>query len=207
VVSEYRRPWWLLLNKGAGLVTTVQEEAKPGEQSFIIRGEPLVQGLAWLIWGPVAALLTILVLTWLAVTLNIREQSGTMRVFFIGLFLIIPALVWGGVILMMAQLSKKHVQAIRQAEAQSCTIYLRQRAGELLYQTSAPPTEGKVAYQHIQQAKVTYPIGERGGQKTLLTLKTDEGPLILLNENLGTPAQKNDLAQKIQYALETYPQK
>lgn len=206
-MSEYRRPWWLPMAKAAGLVTTVQEEAKPGEQTFVIRGEPLVQGLAWLIWGPVAALLTVLSLTWLAITLNIREQAGTMQVLFIGIFLIIPAVAWAGIILMMTHLSKKHVQAVRQAEAQSCTIYLRQHTGELLYQTSNPPTERKVAYNNIQQAKVAYPIGERGGTKTLLTLTTDEGPLILLNENLGTPTQKSDLAQKIQYAIETYAQK
>ena len=61
-MSNYRRPWWLVVNKPAGLVTTVQEESSPGERIFIIRGEPLVQGLVWLTWGPVGALLVILIL-------------------------------------------------------------------------------------------------------------------------------------------------
>ena len=55
-MSSYQRPWWLIVNKPAGLITTVKEETDSGERVFIIRGEPLVQGLVWLTWGPTTAL-------------------------------------------------------------------------------------------------------------------------------------------------------
>ena len=34
-----------------------------------------------------------------------------------------------------------------------------------------------------------------------LILETDDGPIILLNENLGTLSQKHDLAQAIEHAI------
>ena len=66
-MTRYQRPWWLIVNRSGGLKTTVQEETHPGERIFVVRGEPLIQGLAWLIWGPVAALVVVGILVWLAV--------------------------------------------------------------------------------------------------------------------------------------------
>jgi hypothetical protein len=61
-----------------------------------------------------------------------------------------------------------------------------------------------VAYASIRQAKVTHPIGGRSHQALLLTLETEHGPIILLNESLGTSAQKMDLAHEIQQVLKDY---
>ncbi len=82
-MSKYQRPWWLLVNKSAGLITTIQEETGLNERVFIVRGEPMVRGLAWLIWGPAGALLVITILTGLAVGLNVREQGGLTRMLFV----------------------------------------------------------------------------------------------------------------------------
>ncbi len=91
-INNYKRPWWLIVNKAGGLITTVQEESSPGERIFIIRGEPLVQGLAWLTWGPVAALLAVVILAGLAINFDVKDQSGAMRALFGAAFLILPAL-------------------------------------------------------------------------------------------------------------------
>lgn len=184
-------------------MTTVREEFAPGEQTFVIRGEPLVQGLAWLIWGPIGAVVVALVLAWLAMAYQIKEQSAGVKILFIALFVMLPALVWGGIVLATIQLSKKYLQAARRAEAQECVIRLNQKLRQLLFQTTSPPTEKKFAFKDIQQAKVTHPIGERNGKNVLLTLTTTEGAVVLLNESLGTQAQKTDLALRIQQALET----
>ena len=73
-MNNYQRPWWLVVNKSAGLATTIQEEAYPGERIFIIRGKPLVQGLAWLTWGPGGALLAVVILAWLAIAFKVNVQ-------------------------------------------------------------------------------------------------------------------------------------
>src|SRR5262245_47984751 len=91
-VRPYRRPWWLIVNKSARLITTVQEERKPGERVFIIRGEPLVQGLGWLIWGPVGALAVILLLAGLAIAFGINERGWGIKAIFVVAFLALPAL-------------------------------------------------------------------------------------------------------------------
>lgn len=201
-VIPYRRPWWLIVNKSAQLITTVQEETRPGERVFTIRGEPLVQGLGWLTWGPAGALLVILILAGLAAGLGISQQGWGLKAVFIVAFLALPALAWGGVALAMTRLSAKFVQAERQAEAQSCLIRLDQKQGELFYQNSA---QGAVlAYQQIRQVRVTHPIGGRDQQALLLVLETEHGPVILLNESLGTQNQKMDLAHEIQQALKDY---
>ncbi|MCL4303553.1 MAG: hypothetical protein KJ077_48150 [Anaerolineae bacterium] len=200
----YRRPWWLIVNKSAQLITTVQEETRPGERVFTIRGEPLVQGLGWLTWGPAGALLVILILAGLAAGLGISQQGWGLKAVFIVAFLALPALTWGVVALALVRLSAKFVQAERQAEAQCCLIRLDQRQGELFYQASSQPQGETLAYQEIRQAKVTHPIGGRDYQALLLTLETERGPIILLNENLGTQNQKMDLAHEIQQALQAY---
>ena len=203
-MTSYRRPWWLVVNKSPGLMTTVQEIAKPGERVFVVRGEPLVQGLAWLTWGPVGALLAVLLLAGLAITLEMSERSWTIRGLFIAVFLGLPALAWGGTALVLTRLSEKYLQAERQAEAQECMIRLDQNQGELFYQTTAQLHEERLAYQDIRQARVTHAIGGRDGQALRLTIETSLGPVVLLNEALGSQAQKVDLVQEIQQALKSY---
>jgi hypothetical protein len=202
--APYRRPWWLIVNKSAQLITTIQEETRPGERIFTIRGEPLVQGLAWLTWGPAGALLVILILAGLAAGLGINERGWGAKAIFIVAFLALPALTWGAIALLLTRLSARFVQAERQAEAQSCLIRLDQRRGKLFYQAPAQLHGETLAYEEIRQAKVTHPIGGRDQQALLLTLETERGPIILLNEHLGTQNQKLDLAHEIQQALQAY---
>lgn len=201
-MSEYRRPWWLVVNKSKGLLTTVREEFAPGEQVFIVRGEPLVQGLAWLIWGPLGAVVVALVIASLAMSFDVKSQSAGVKILFIALFVLLPSLVWGGIVLATIQLSRKHIVATRRAEAQECVIRLDQKMNQLFFQTTTPPVEKYFAFVDIHQAKVTHPIGARDNKNALLTLNTKEGAVVLLDETLGTQAQKTDLALRIQQALE-----
>jgi hypothetical protein len=206
-MSRYQRPWWLIVNKPAGLVTTVKEETTPGGRVFIIHGEPLVQGLAWLTWGPAAALIVVLLLAGLALGINVKAQVTAIRGLMVVAFLGLPALVWVVTTLIVARLSQKHLQAERQAETQECIIRLEQNQGALFFQTAARPAEKKLAYDDIRQAKVTHALGSQIGKAVRLTLETKSGPIILLDEALGTQAQKIDLAYEIQKALKDYSAK
>lgn len=206
-MSNYQRPWWLIVNKPAGLVCTVQEETKPGEQVFIIRGEPVVQGLVWLTWGPVAALLVVVVLAGLAINLNVKEQIGAMKALFVVAFFGLPAVAWGIATIVLNWLAKKHLQLERQAGRQQGVIRLNQERGELYYQTTAHPQETRLAYQAIRQPRISYSFGEQQHQTGRLTLDTDNGPVVLLNEELGTRAQKIDLADQVRTALNAYSNK
>ncbi len=203
-MSRYRRPWWLLVNKPAGLVTRVEEKTGPGERVFILRGEPLLLGLAWLTWGPVAALVVVGVLAVLAVTLPVREVAWPIRTFFILAFLALPALAWAATSFIMTKLSAKPLQAERAAEAQEAIIRLNGQQGELSCQMTARPEAKKIAYHQIRQARAAFAIGERGEKATRLVLETGQGPVILLDETLGTAAQKEDLAHEIQEAVKTF---
>jgi hypothetical protein len=201
-VSDARRPWWLFVSKSTGLVTTVRTESSLAEQHFIIRGEPLVQGLAWLTWGPVAALLAITVLTGLAIILNIREQSPLLRGLFIILFLGLPVLAWAAATMLTNHLSKGYLEAERAAGARECHIRVRPGETELFFQTSSSPQEERLLYAQIQQVKAAPIIGGRdGNQATRLMLDTSYGPIVLLDETLGTQAQKADLARELQQLL------
>lgn len=201
-MNNYRRPWWLLVNRPPGLVTTVQEENRPGERVFTIRGEPLVQGLAWLTWGPVSAVLVVLLLAALALIFNVNEQSGVVRGVVVAAFIGLPALAWLGTTLLLNRLSRKHLQAERQAGSRQCLIRLCQGPAELWFRRSEESGEHSLPYRDIQQVKVTRPIGEQVGKKAALTLYTTAGPITLLDETLGTHLQKVDLANEIQKALQ-----
>lgn len=207
-MSDYRRPWWLLVNKTTGLITIVREESSPGERGFIIRGEPIVRGMAWLIWGPVGALIVIGILTGLAIGYNVNQQSLLVRVLFIGAFLWIPAMTWGILTIIANRLSAKHLESERQAEAQECRIRLSYERGELFYQTTtSPETTEILAREQIRQVKVSPAIGLRDGKSLRLSLDTTKGPIVLLNEELGTQAQKADLAREIQQFLDDHHRK
>ncbi len=201
-MSSYQRPWWLIVNKPAGLITTVKEETDSGERVFIIRGESLVQGLIWLTWGPAAALAAIVLLTGVVLAVDVKAQPA-LRGLVIAAFLGLPALAWVVTTLILARLSQRHLQAERQADMRECVIRLKQTEGELIYRTPSQP-EKTVAYQDIQQARVTHPIGGQNSQAVRLTLETTAGPIILLDEGLGTQPQKIDLASEIQQALTAY---
>lgn len=203
-MSKYQRPWWLLVNKSAGLITSIHEDSGPNERVFKIKGEPLVQGLAWLTWGPVAALLVIVALTGLAINLNIREQPGSIRFLFIAAFLLLPALAWGLVTVVANKLSAKHLQAEREAETQECDICLDYQQGQFIYKTSASSSEHALGFEQIRGIMATPAMGSRDGKKMLLTLQTEQGKVVLLNEALGTTAQKVDLAQEIETAMKGF---
>lgn len=206
-MSQIERPWWLLVNKSAGLVTTVQEAHLPGEQTFIVRGEPVVQGLAWLTWGPAGALLGILLMTGAAIAFDISEQPWGLKFVFIAAFMGVPALLWGAVAGLTTRLARRYLDEAREAGRQSCTIRLNQPKAQLSFQADSSSVATTVAYGDIQQPEVTYPIGDRGGKRALLTLQTKQGPLTLLNETLGSQTQKTDLAEKIEAVLAAYHQK
>jgi hypothetical protein len=185
------------------LVTTVREESRPGERIFTIRGEPLVQGLAWLTWGPVSAVLVVLLLAVLALVFNVKEQSGVVRGVVVAVFIGLPALAWLGITLLLNRLSQKHLQAERQAGSRECLIRLCQDRAELRFRLSEETEEHSLAYSDIQQVKVTRPIGAQAGKQAALTLYTTDGPITLLDETLGTHLQKVDLANEVQKILQT----
>lgn len=203
-MGEYRRPWWLVVNKPAGLVTKIREEAGPDERAFIIRGEPLVQGLGWLTWGPVAALIAVTVMTALAISLEVRAQSGIVQAWVVAGFLILPALAWAVAAVILSRLSARHLRAERQSGLQECIIRLNHATGEFVFQSTPQAPEKKLAYKDIHQARLTPLTEHPHNQATRLTLETSEGSMVLLNEALGTQTQKADLADQIQYALKSF---
>ena len=206
-MSSYQRPWWLLVNKPAGLITTIHEDSGPDERGFRVHGEPLVQGLAWLTWGPVAALVIVLILTGLAIGLNVSEQSGLTRFLFVAAFLTLPALAWGATTIVTNRLAAKHLEAERRAEAQDCFIRLNQKRGELSYKMSPSEAGARLAFGRIRRVRVAPGLGARDRKAMCLTLDTDGGAVVLLNEKLGTQAQKADLAHEIQKSLNNFDSK
>jgi hypothetical protein len=176
----------------------------PGERRFIIRGEPVVQGLTWLTCGPISALLVIAILTGMAIFFDMREQESIYRVLLIAAFLGLPALAWGMTIVVANRLSASHLAAIKRAESQECVITLKHRQGILSYKTPQSSEVYQIPYQQIQQAHVIPAIGAQDGTSVYLALETDEGTIVLLSELLGSQAQKADLALEIETSVRNY---
>lgn len=202
-MARYKRPWWLLVNKPAGLKTTVREENRPNERLFIVRGEPVIIGLAWLTWGPAAAVLAVAGMALLTVVLDIRDQAMAVRAAVIAAFLLLPALAWGVVTLILTRLSAPHLEAERQADTQIRYIRLDLARRELGLSSGPETEEIRLPLAAIRRFRVTTPIGATGGQSLLLAAETDTGPVILLDERLGSRAVKIDLAEILNGALNT----
>ncbi len=203
-MSDYRRPWWLMVSKSARLVTTVCDESTPGRRVLVITGEPTVQAVTWLTCGPAAALGVIATITVVAIALNVQAQDALTRAAFIGLFLGLPPLAWGLTVLWANAKSGKHLEAMRHAEAQTCTLILNQQEGLFSYTTSQQKRELVVPYSEIKRVFVAPPIGASDVTKMNLTLETAVSTLVLLPESLGTHNQKADLALEINGAIQKY---
>ncbi len=202
-MSAGRRPWWLLIYKPEGLVTTIEDQSRPGERVFVIRGEPMVRALAWLTCGPVAALLAIAALTVLAVAINSQAQPGLVRLLLVGAFLALPALAWVAAIVVANRISGQYVRAIKEAETQECVIRLNQKDGTF----SCKPARGEwfeLRYEQILRARVVPALGAQNSAAVNLILETSDGPLVLLNDRVGNHAQKADVAQEIEIALQKF---
>ena len=203
-MSSYQKPWWLFISKSNQITSTVRNESRPGERVFLVRGEPHVQGLTWLACGPMLALVIIGAMVGLAIALGVKEQGLLTKFLFIAAFLALPTLAWGVSIVLIISASKKHMQAIKAANTQECVIRLRQKDGVCSYQLAGTSTEEQVPYSYINAVKATPAIGARSSKSMNLTLETEDGPIVLLNEALGTQVQKVDLAREIQTALDRF---
>jgi hypothetical protein len=193
-----------MINKPQGLVTSIADQSRPGTRIFVVRGEPIVQGLAWLTCGPVAALLVIAALTGLAIAANSQTQTVLVRIWFVAGFLALPALAWGITIIVANRLSATYVAAIKQTETETYTITLRQTEGLFRYESSVSEQPIELRYEQIHRVHVTPAIGAKDIKSVNLTLETADSTLVLLNEKLGSHAQKTDLALEIENSLKKY---
>ena len=203
-MSSFQKPWWLIINKSQQITSTVSDESRPGERVFVVRGEPHVQDLTWLACGPISALVIIGAMVGLAIAFGVKEQGVLMQILFIAAFLALPALVWGVSVVSINRTSKKHVQAIKEAGTQECVIRLSQKEGLLSYRLAGVLTKEQLPYTYINAAKATPAVGARSSKSMNLTLETEDGPIVLLNEVLGTQVQKVDLAREIQMSLDRF---
>ncbi|MEM7346980.1 MAG: hypothetical protein AAF485_22300 [Chloroflexota bacterium] len=208
-MSNYTYPWWLIIHRPKGLTTTITEtmDAAPSSDTaatdyvITIRGEPLINAMGWLVWGPIAALITIAVVTALAIAFEIREQSWVIRGGFICLFLALPATVWAVTTRVLTSRAKTYLQSEREAETQEAIIRLNQTDARLTYQGANQTSPQTIAYTDIERVETPHPIGKQGVTQCLLTLETAQGSVILLDEMLGSQAQKMDLAQRLEKAI------
>lgn len=203
-MSHSQRPWWLWASKSHKLTTTVREESTPAGPLYTVRGEPVIQGLTWLVWGPLSALVVILALTGLAIVFEARAQSLLVKAMFILAFLGLPPVVWGGTIVFVNRISGNYLQAEREAEALESRIQLDLKRDRLQFSRNDTSSVMTFPFKQINQVKVTEAIGGRGSDAVCLALETEQGRVILLDDRLGTEAQKYDLAREIQAALTRY---
>lgn len=203
-MSSYQKPWWLIVSISQQITSTVRDESRLGERVFVVRGEPHVQGVTWLVCGPISALVIIGGMVGLAVALGVKEQGLLMQILFIVAFFALPALAWGVSVVLVNRASKKHVQAIKAARTQECLIRLNQKDGVLSYQLAGASTEEQLAYTYIESVKATPAVGAQSSKAMNLTLQTEDGPIVLLSEVLGSQVQKVDLAHEIQASLNRF---
>ena len=203
-MSSYQKPWWLIVSTSQQITSTIRDESRLGERVFVVRGESHVQGLTWLACGPISALVIIGGMVGLAVAFGVKEQGLLTQILFIVAFLALPALAWGVSVVLVNRASKKHVQAIKAAGTQECLIRLNQKDGVLSYQLAGASTEEQLPYTYIQAAKATPAIGAQSSKAMNLTLQTEDGPIVLLPEALGSQVQKVDLAREIQASLDRF---
>ncbi|HEY85203.1 MAG TPA: hypothetical protein G4N96_08860 [Chloroflexi bacterium] len=198
-MTAKQRPWWLLAMQMPLLDTTLKEDHRPGQKRYIIAGKPVIKNLSWIVYGPLAAIATLLAVGALTWMLNISEQEKAMKLAFVCLLGLMPMLVWAAAGVLIGKLAQRSLNREIEANAQQIEIVLNLEERALrLNNTISIPFSDIDSFKLISDAGVYYTPAEDSVTIVNLIAHTHQGQVPLLPKELGTLKQKLQLVSQLE---------
>ena len=198
-----QHPGWVFAMKMALLDTTLQEERLPNGKRFIIAGTPVIKNLSWVIYGPIAAALAVLLVGALSWLLNVREQEQTIKLIFVCFFALTPALAWMMAGSFIGKLAQKYLDREVEAGKQRVELNLDLEAHTLQKNAEPPiPFDDIEDFKLVTDAGVYYASGENSVNIVNLIAHTKQGRVTLLPKALGSLKQKLQIVSELEALAE-----
>ena len=198
MTTKYR-PWWLFAMQMSLLDTTIREDHHPDKKRYIIAGKPVIKNLSWIVYGPVFAVLAVLVVGALSWALAINRQDATLRLIFVCFLALSPALAWAVMGAVMNKVSQRYLDAEVEAKKQRVEIEL-----DLATRALQKDNEFPISFDDIEDFKlvsdsgVYYTPGENSVTIVNLIANTRQGKVTLLPKALGSLKQKLQIISELE---------
>jgi hypothetical protein len=181
------------------LDTTLKEDHRPGQKRYIIAGKPVIKNLSWIVYGPLAAIATLLAVGALTWMLNISEQEKAMKLVFVCLLALMPMVVWAVAGLLIGKLAQRSLNREIEANTQRVEIVLNLEERTLRLNDTAPiPFSDIEAFKLISDSGVYYTPAEDSVTIVNLIANTHQGQVPLLPKELGSLKQKLQLVSQLE---------
>ncbi|OQY44209.1 MAG: hypothetical protein B6242_13205 [Anaerolineaceae bacterium 4572_78] len=195
-----KRPWWVLAVQMPVLKTTIHEYHR--QQKFVIMGEPIIQSLTWIVYGPLFALSSIVIYTVLAWNFEVNTQSLALRLSASCAFILVPMIAWFVGAFIMSKITEPYINRQIKANIQHVEITIDFTKDILqLNKNKAIPLENIADLQLISDRGEIYSHDAEYNPLLNLIMTTDDEKITILSKELGTRLQKLDLLNKLEKLL------
>ena len=197
-MNHYQRPWWVLAMRMPALDTQLREAHQPDEKRFIIEGQPVLRSLAWVTYGPGLAVITVLLLGWLAWTYDIRSQPTNSKMLVVCGMILFPLIAWGVGGSLINRLMAYFLAQEMATGQQQVVITLQLLTKTLQFnQSTAIPFAEISGFRLISDAGVYYSPESENHALMNLVMETEQGQVTLLPKTLGSTHQKRQLQSQL----------
>ena len=203
-MTTKHRPWWLFAMQMSLLDTTIKEDHQPDKKRYIIAGKPVIKNLSWIVYGPVFAVLAVLLVGVLSWALAINRQDATLKLIFVCFLALSPALAWGVMGAVMNKLSQRYLDAEVDAKKQRVELELDMTTRALQKDNELPVSFDDIEdFKLVADSGVYYTPGENSVTIVNLIANTRQGKVTLLPKQLGSLRQKLQLLSQLEAAVQT----
>jgi hypothetical protein len=188
------------------LETTLKEDHQPGLKRFIVEGYPQFRSLTWITYGPVLAVIAVIILGGLAWSMDIRTQPSATKMTFVCLMVLVPLLLWAVGAGLINLLVSRALQQERIATSRRVEINLDLAEKTLRLNEGQPINFEAISnFKLMTSNGVYYEPQEEISPLVQLMMDTNQGQQMILSKELGSTPQKLQLASQLQ-ALITHNQ-
>ncbi len=198
-MANKQRPWWLFAMQMPLLDTILREDHQSEQKRFIIEGQPVIKNLSWITYGPIAAVLTLLLVgaaTWM---LGVNGQAKTTKLAFACLLGLSPLIAWAMAGAAVGKISQVYINRQIKADAQRAVISLGLNEKALQLNESPPISFDDIeGFKLISDSGVYYSPGDGAITIVNLVMNTKQGQITLLPKKLGSLKQKLQLVSQLE---------
>lgn len=194
----YKRPWYALAMQLPGLETTLNETQDGPVKRFLIEGKPVLRSLAWVAYGPLSAVIGVIVMGILAWALQVSNLEMGNKILFVCFMFALPVMFWfiGG--WLASKLMEKPLLKQRESHTQIVKITIDTEAQSIMVNDDPPLSYDQVqAFKLVSDAGFDYEATEEASPMATLIMDTTQGQITLLPKTMGTGQQKQQLASKL----------
>lgn len=202
-LTLYKRPWYALAMQLPGLETTLNETQDGPIKRYVIQGKPELRSLAWVAYGPLSAVVGVIVMGIAAWALQVSDQTTGNKIAFACVMFSLPVIFWFAGGWLASKLMEKPLLKQREAHTETVEITIDTATQSIaVNEEPSMPFTDVSAFKLVTDAGFDYEATEESSPMATLIMDTRQGQITLVRKALGTSQQKQQLASKLRAAVD-----